>query len=254
MLLRFLLILVRIASFVAIAPFTGGMNTGISAQAKVGFSFFLALMLNGLVPQEPLQYASIFGYAAIVVKEALCGIMIGFAAQICMQVTAIAGQIVDMMAELSMVTTMDPTSGAQVTITGTVYSQVITVMMVVSGMYRYILRAIADSYQWIPVNGMVFRSDSIVEALVTFLRNFFVIGFRVALPVFIVTFIINITLGVLAKVAPQMNMFAVGIQIKVLVGLFILYLSSPMLGSAADFLLRNMRVLMEQFILAMSSL
>ena len=254
MLLRFLLILVRIASFVAIAPFTGGMNTGINAQAKVGFSFFLALMLNGLVPQEPLQYASIFGYAAIVIKEALCGIMIGFAAQICMQVTAIAGQIVDMMAGLSMVTTMDPTSGAQVTITGTVYSQVITVMMVVSGMYRYILRAIADSYQWIPVNGMVFRSDSIVEALVTFLRNFFVIGFRVALPVFIVTFVINITLGVLAKVAPQMNMFAVGIQIKVLVGLFILYLSSPMLGSAADFILRNMRVLMEQFILAMSSL
>ena len=253
-LLHLLLVFARITAFVAVAPLIGGQNTGVTNTVKVGFAVMLSILLFGTVPREELVYSSVAGYAVIVIKEVVCGLIIGFAAQICLQITAIAGQVVDMMAGLSMVTMMDPTSGSQVTITGTIYSQVFMTMMVVSGMYRYMFMALADSYQWIPVNGVILRDDSFVVTITAFLRNFFVIGFRVALPVFIVTFVLNIVLGVLAKVAPQMNMFAVGIQIKVLTGLGILFLTAGMLGSASDFIMRNMRTLMEQFIRAMSSI
>lgn len=252
-LLYALLILARIASFVAVAPLIGGNNTGVSNAVKVAFAVFFSAMLYGVVPRAALDYDSVFGYSVIVLKEVFCGIAIGLAAQLCMQVTSFAGHIVDMMSGLSMVTQMDPTSGNQVTITGTIYNQVIMAMLVVSGMYRYLFMAIADSYAWVPVNGAVFHEQAIVLSMFDFLKNFFIIGFRVALPVFLVTFTINIVLGVLAKVAPQMNMFSVGIQIKILTGMAILYLSARMLGAAADFILRNMRILMEQFIRAMSA-
>lgn len=251
-LLHLLLVFARITAFVSVAPLIGGQNTGVTNTVKVGFSALLSVLLVGTVPREELVYASVAGYAVIVIKEVVCGLIIGFAAQICLQVTAIAGQVVDMMSGLSMMTMFDPTTGSQVTITGTIYSQVFMTMMIVSGMYRYLFKALADSYQWIPLNGVVLREDSFVMAITAFLRNFFVIGFRVALPVFIVTFVLNIVLGVLAKVAPQMNMFAVGIQIKVLAGLGILFMTAGMLGSAADFILRNMRILMEQFMAAMT--
>lgn len=251
-LLYALLILTRVASFAAVAPLIGGNNTGVSNAVKVAFSVFFSILLYGVVPRAELDYTSVFGYALIVVKEALCGVAIGLGAQICMMVTSFAGQIVDMMSGLSMVTQMDPASGSQVTITGTIYNQVIMVMLVVSGMYRYLFTALADSYQWIPVSGAVFHEQTMVTAVITFIVNFFIIGFRVALPVFLVTFTLNMILGVLAKVAPQMNMFSVGIQIKILVGLAILYLTCSMMTGAADFILRNMRVVVEQFIGAMS--
>ena len=246
-----LLIFVRVSAFVSVAPLVGGQNTGVTNTVKIAFAGFLSIMLWGVVPREALAYASVFGYGAIVIKEALCGAIIGMAAQMCIQAAGFAGQIVDMMTGLSMVTMMDPTSGNQVTISATIYNQAIMVMLVVSGMYRYMISAVADSYRWIPVNGVLVQSEKLISAMIVFLRNYIVIGFRIALPVFIVTFVINFVLGILAKVAPQMNMFAVGIQIKILVGLVILYISSRMLGGAADFILHYMEVLIEQFIDAM---
>lgn len=246
-----LLIFVRVSAFVSVAPLVGGQNTGVTNTVKVMFAVFLSALLIGVVPRAEIQYASVFGYAAIVLKEALCGAIIGFGAQVCIQAAGFAGQIVDMMTGLSMVTMMDPSSGNQITISGTIYNQTIMAMLLVSGMYRHVISAIADSYHWLPVNGLVIHSEKLISAMADFLKNYIVIGFRIALPVFIVTFVMNFILGILAKVAPQMNMFSVGIQIKILTGLAVLYVSARMLGSAADFILRNMEILMEQFINAM---
>ena len=246
-----LLVFVRVSAFVAVAPLIGGQNTGVTNTAKIMFAAFLSVLLIGVVPRTEIVYSSVFGYAALVIKEVLCGALIGFATQICIQAAGFAGQIVDMMTGLSMVTMMDPSSGNQVTISGTIYNQVIMVMLVVSGMYRFMISAISDSYHWLPVNGIAIHSEQLISAMADFLKNYIVIGFRIALPVFIITFIMNFTLGILAKVAPQMNMFAVGIQIKILTGLMILYVSSRMLASAADFILRNMEILIERFINAM---
>lgn len=251
-LIFFLLIFVRVTGFVAVAPIIGGTNTGVTNIVKIGFSFMLTLLLLPVVPITELQYNSVAGYAVIIFKEVFVGIVIGFAAQVCMQVTSFAGQIADMMTGLSMATTMDPTNGESVTITATLYNQVIMAMMIISGMYRYLMSAVADSYNWIPVNGAVIRDEKFLSVMIDFLKDFFVIGFRVALPVFIVTFVVNMVLGVLAKVAPQMNMFSVGIQIKILVGYFILFISSSMLGSASNFIMRTMRTLMSSFISSMS--
>ena len=77
--------------------------------------------------------------------------------------------------------------------------------------------------------------------MVKFLGDYIVIGFRICLPVFCVILLLNAILGVLAKVSPQMNMFAVGIQLKILVGLSVLLLSASMLPDAANFIFMQMK-------------
>ncbi len=114
-------------------------------------------------------------------------------------------------------------------------------------MYQHILRGLTDSYSLIPVNGAVFDREKLLASMISFMSGYIVIGFRICLPIFIVTFILNVILGVLAKVAPQLNMFAVGMQIKVLVGLGILYITGSMMYSASDFIFSNMRKLMLEF-------
>ena len=87
----------------------------------------------------------------------------------------------------------------------------------------------------------------LLRTMLEFMKDYMVIGFRITLPVFIVSFTMNIVLGILAKVSPQLNMFAVGMQLKILVGLGILFLTSSMLSIASDFVFDQMKILIQEF-------
>lgn len=243
----FLLILVRVSCFVFIAPFFSMNNT--PRMVRIAVSFFTAMLLyNTLTPSPGVVYNSVAAYAMIVIKEAVTGLIIGFSANICTAIVSFAGSIVDMETGLSMVTLMDPTSREQTSITGVLYQYVIMLMLLVSGMYRYLLGALADSFLLIPVNGAVFKGENLVATITVFLRDYITIGFRICLPVFCTMLLLNAVLGVLAKVAPQMNMFAVGIQLKVAVGLGVLFLSCSMLSDAAGFIFTEIKKVTVAFV------
>ena len=247
----FLLILVRVASFVYICPFFGGQQT--PNLVKIGFSMLLSIMLYGAVPLVVPDYNTVMGFTVIVLKEVMVGFLIGYAVQLCELIASFAGTVVDMQIGLSMVNIFDPNTNEQVTITGSLYSQVLTMMLILTGMYQYILRALADTFTLIPINGAVINSDRLLESILIFLRDYIVIGFRICLPIFIITFITNVILGVLAKVSPQMNMFAVGIQIKIIIGLMVMFITVSMLNNASNFVFINMKELMEKFVYSMQS-
>ena len=182
-----------------------------------------------------------FGYAVIVLREGITGLLMGFAANICNSIILFAGNIIDMDIGLSMAQEFDPMTNSQVTITGNLYQYLLLLMMVVTNMHHYVLRALIDSYQVIPVNGQVFQWDSLAEAMTTYMADSFVIAFRIVLPVFACMMILNCILGIMAKVAPQMNMFAVGMQMKVLLGLTVLFLTVMLLPGISDFVFKEMK-------------
>ena len=247
----YLLIVVRIMSFIFVCPFFGGRQT--PNIVKVGYGLLLSILLYGAVPFYPPDYNTVAGYTVIVLKEAMVGLLIGFAVTLCQQITAFAGSVVDMQIGLSMVSMMDPATSQQVTITGSLYSQYLTLALIITGMYQYILKALVDSFTLIPINGAVIHSDRMLNVMLAFMKNYIVIGFRICLPIFIITFITNVILGVLAKVSPQMNMFSVGIQIKIVVGLVIMFITVTMLSDASNFIFINMKEIIQQFVYSMQS-
>ncbi|MCR5402831.1 MAG: flagellar biosynthetic protein FliR [Butyrivibrio sp.] len=247
----YLLIVVRIMSFIYVCPFFGGNQT--PNTVKIGYGLLLSILLYGAVPFYPPSYNTVAGYTVIVLKEAMVGLLIGFAVTLCQQIAAFAGTIVDMQIGLSMVSMMDPSTNQQVTITGSLYSQYLTMALIITGMYQYILHALVDSFTLIPINGAVINSDRMLQVMLDFMKDYIVIGFRICLPIFIITFITNVILGVLAKVSPQMNMFSVGIQIKIIVGLFIMFFTVSMLSDAANFIFINMKEMIQDFVYSMQS-
>ena len=247
----YLLIVVRIMSFIFVCPFLGGRQT--PNLVKIGYGLLLSILLYGAVPFYPPNYNTVAGYAVIVLKEAMVGLLIGFAVTLCQQIAAFAGTVVDMQIGLSMVSMMDPATQQQVTITGSLYSQYLTMALIITGFYQYILRALADSFTLIPINGAVINSDRMLQVMLNFMKDYIVIGFRICLPIFIITFITNVVLGILAKVSPQMNMFSVGIQIKIVVGLFIMFITVTMMKDAANFILINSKEMIQEFVKSMQS-
>ncbi len=246
----FLLVLVRITCFVYAAPFFS--MDGVPRRVKVGFSIFLAYLVYAALDRSEIVYNTLLGYAVIVMKEALTGFLIGWGAQICTTVTAFAGSVADMEIGISMVSLMDPTTRQQSTFTGVFYQYIFTLFMIFSGMYQYLLQALIDSFTLIPVNGAVFRTDALLQSIIMFLGDYITMGFRIILPIFCTMLLLNAVLGVLAKVSPQMNMFAVGMQLKVLVGLGILFLTVRMLPSAADYVFSEMKRVIVSFVGSMS--
>lgn len=243
----FLLILTRISCFVFVAPFFSMRNTPM--RIRVGISVFTAALLyQSLTPSDYAEYNTVLEYAVIVMKEAVTGLLLGLGASICTSIMNFAGAIADMETGLSMVTLMDPSSREQSSITGVFYQYVLMLMMIATGMYRYLFAALADTFTLIPVNGAIFHGDRLVDAMLQFLGDYVIIGFRIVLPIFCTILLLNAILGVLAKVSPQMNMFAVGMQLKILVGLGVFFLTANMLPGTADFIFEEMKRVMNSFI------
>lgn len=243
----FLLIFMRITGFVYAAPFFSMRNTPM--RIRVGISFFTAMLLyQSLTPSDYMGYSTVLEYAIIVMKEVVVGLLIGFGASACTTIMNFAGAIADMETGLSMVTLMDPATQQNSSITGVFYQYVMMLMMIATGMYRYLFAALADTFILIPVSGAVFHGDRLVDAMLQFLGDYIIIGFRIVLPIFCAILLLNAILGVLAKVAPQMNMFAVGMQLKILVGLSVFFLTANMLPGAADFIFEEMKHVMNSFV------
>lgn len=246
-LIYFLLVFTRVSCFVFIAPFFSMQGT--PARVKIVLSAFVSILLyETLTPAPEITYNSMIGFTLIVLKEAVTGLLVGFGANICTSIVNFSGAIADMETGLSMVTLMDPATKQNASFTGVLYQYAFMMMLIASGMYRYLLQALADTFVLIPVNGAVFHSDRLLNSMLQFLKDYILIGFRIVLPIFCVILMLNAILGVLAKVAPQMNMFAVGMQLKVLVGLSILFLSVGMMPGAADFIFREMKDIIQSFV------
>ena len=245
----FLIVFVRVSCFIFTAPFFSMSNT--PKNVRVVLSFFLSVLLYYVVPETDLVYETLVGYLMIVLKEATVGLLIGFAANLCTTIVSFAGHVADMEMGLSMASVFDPTTKQSVTISGVYYNYMIMLMMILSGMHRYLIKALAETYILIPGNGSVIKSVRRLASMLEFMGNYLVIGFRICLPVFVVMLLLNAVLGVLAKVSPQLNMFAVGIQMKVLVGICVLFLTTSMLPDAGNFIFDQMKHMIVSFVEAM---
>ena len=148
----------------------------------------------------------------------------------------------------SMVNVFDPVTKEQVSISGTLYNYLVMLCLLCSGLHTYVLRALIDSYQVIPINEAVFNLNGLYQGMVEFLGDYVIIGFRICLPIFMSIMVLNVVLGVLAKVAPQMNMFVIGMQLKILVGLVVMFVTVYLLPSISNFIYSETKKMLVTFI------
>ena len=233
----FLMILVRISAFVYTAPFLSTRN--VPFRVKTGLAVCIAVLVQSVTEYEPLIYTGVIGFALMVMKEAVAGAAMGFFANVSQYILAFVGQRMDIDIGFSMVSEFNAVSQSEVTITGTFYSYAVILVMMVSDLHLHIVRAIIESFQLIPVGGAVIDVD-IYKLMLVFITDYFILGFRIVLPVYAAILLVDTILGILAKVAPQMNMFAVGIQIKIAVGIVMLYLMVRLIPYVSELIFEEM--------------
>ncbi len=233
-----MLVLARTGGFIATAPLFS--NRSINTRLRLLISICLAITLFTSMDVPLPEYSTIFGYTVLLVKELLIGLSVGFISSFVMAVIYMAGEFIDREIGFTMATTFDPSVGANVTITAEIYDKMIYLVILITNLHVYILKALVQTFEAVPLGHVNINFGFMFTEVLGLIGQYFSIGFMIAMPVFLSTIILNVVLGVISKSSPQMNMFAIGMQLKVLGGLLMLSIITMYIPSVANYLVEKM--------------
>ncbi|WP_312029505.1 flagellar biosynthetic protein FliR [Paenibacillus sedimenti] len=210
----FLLIFCRITSFFVVVPVLSSRN--VPTMFKIGLSIFISLIaFTTLSINEPVLIDG--QYVLLILREMLVGIVLGFLAYIFFTVVQTAGAIMDMQIGFSMANVIDPLTGVSTPMLGNLKYMVAVLLFLTFDGHHYFIRAIIDSYQWIPLNNQLFDriyNGQISDFLFQSFSKMFYLSFQLAAPVVAALFLADLGLGLLTRVAPQFNIFVIGAPLK----------------------------------------
>lgn len=223
----FLLVFARMTGLFVIAPIFG--RRSIPAFFKVILSFLCALLICGTVRFDGLPaQKGVLGFAMAVLLEFLAGIIIGFVSFAILSAVYVAGEIIDMQIGFGIVNIIDPVSNVQAPITSNFYMIIATLFMLIFNGHHMLLKALFESFEKVEP-GFVIIKPEIVYSVSNIMSSMFTTGFKIAVPVTVVMLVTDVVLGVLSKTVPQINVFVVGMPLKILLGFFILLFCIPVL-------------------------
>ncbi|MFF2089024.1 flagellar biosynthetic protein FliR [Paenibacillus sp. NPDC058174] len=223
----FLLIFCRITAFFVVAPLFS--MRGVPNAFKIGLGFFISFivfmtygMKQTVVPDAQ--------YILFIFREVLVGLLIGYIVYLFFTVVQTAGALMDLQIGFAMANVVDPMTGTSAPLLGNFkYMLLIMIFLIMNG-HHYLLTALMDSYQWIPLDNELFGrlyEGSITEFLTKAVGHTFMLALQIAAPLTVSMFLTDAGLGFLAKTAPQYNVFVIGIPLKIIIGLFVLILLMP---------------------------
>lgn len=229
--ITFLLILFRIGGMMVSAPLFS--MPSIPPQVKIGLSFAMALIFMPFHSADFVVPTNLVQFAVIGVQEVAIGILLGFAASLIFSAIQMAGEFISIQMGLSVATVLDPITHTQAPLMGQLYFYFALLVFLSLNAHHALILGIDRSFAWIPLGDFITNGGLMTERMLVMARDMFVIALLVGLPVMGLLLITEAALCFVAKVMPQMNIFMVGMPLKVGVGLLAIMLSLPYFG---DFL------------------
>jgi len=227
-------VFVRMLGFFIIVPTLSSGNIPMQARIFLTLAFAI-LAFTGNMVELPAYDATFIGFAILLIMEFAIGLLIGLVVMIIFSLFHFVGQLMDFQMGFGMVNVFDPFTMTQTPITGNLYFLIISLFFVVSGAVAHVIRIMFQSFSEIAIGqGDILGNANLMRLFVDLVIYYFFFGIRVAMPMIGTIMIVNIVLGIMVKAIPQMNVFVVGMPLKVLVGLVIVYLTMPFLISAFD--------------------
>ncbi|ERP39328.1 flagellar biosynthetic protein FliR [Chitinivibrio alkaliphilus] len=226
----FLLAFIRITIFLHFMPLFD--QSFIPVQVRAGLAFFLVVILfNSIytVADLPLV-SSLWEFAGIVIREMILGMLVGYLFRSLFAAVSFAGRVVDMQLGFAMLQIPDPIlEGEQTSATGMLQLLVFALVFLISQGHYYLFLAIEHSFHIIPPGEIVMAGDTLFQIALFTIVALTEMALRLALPLMAILMITSMTLGVVAKTMPQMNVFFVGMPLKILIGFSVLVVLLPIL-------------------------
>jgi flagellar biosynthesis protein FliR len=218
------LLFVRVSGLLISSPIFGRKN--VPSIAKIGFCAVLTVVfISGLpAPAAYPVYNNLLTYALILVRELAFGMAMGFILTAMFNLTMTAGALMDYQIGYSMASIYDFQNNMQTPITGSLFNIMLLILFLMVDGHLKLIEVIQKTITAIPIGSAMAPPDILWVAAEVMTKSF-VLSVMVAMPILAAGVLIEIALGAVIKTVPQMNMFVVGIPVKIIVGLIVMLLT-----------------------------
>ncbi|MDD2218016.1 MAG: flagellar biosynthetic protein FliR [Eubacteriales bacterium] len=222
----FLLISCRMAALVFFSPIFGRRN--IPAAAKVGLSLWIAFFAL-----HDLQYIEVIDYTSLelilsMLKEFAVGFAMGAVVQMFFAIFYMGGELIDLQMGLSMALMYDPTSNTQVSISGNLIVAMYTMLFFITNSHLNLFAIAIKSYNVVPI-GFEAINAKVGIYFAELFGYILIYAVQLALPVIITEIIVEVAVGILMRVVPNINVFVINLQLKIIVGLIVIMTIIPVI-------------------------
>ena len=250
MLILFALVVMRMSGAVVFNPVLG--RTNLPRTAKGAMVLMLSLLLYlGVEGNLQHQPANLIEFGVMLLKELMVGFVIGYSMELGFMVIRFASSIIDQTMGLSMAQTYDPQYNTQMTITSNLYYTFLFLLFLAGDGHVRLLALFFSSARLIPFGQVTIDTGLARMMLETFTANI-TMGLQLAFPIIAMELVTEAAVGILMRMIPQINVFAVNFQLKIIVGLMmLLFMFSPM-SERLYVIIDNMFMYMQQLFIVMS--
>jgi len=227
----FIFPLARILGLLAAAPVFN--SVAMPKRIRLAFGIVVTLALLPVLPPMPAIPAGSWVGLAILTQQMLIGILLGLTLRIAFAAIDLAGELIGLQMGLSFAVFYDPQNAGQTPVLSEFLGLIVTLVFLAMNGHLLTLSVLAESFKLLPVSATPISAGSFASFL-AWSSVLFSAGLLLALPLITALLITNLAMGVLARVAPQLNIFAVGFPVTLTSGFVILMFSIPYFGAAME--------------------
>ena len=220
----------RCAALLTAAPLFGAAY--VPTRVRLALALTLALVLAPVVPAPAVDPFSLAGLL-LVLQQVLVGLLLGIAVRLVLVVFDLAGQVISQTMGLGFAAMVDPSTGAQVPAVSQLYLLLASLVFVTLNGHLLMVQVLAHSFEVVPVGGAGIEIESFWQ-LASRAGWVFGAGVLLALPAVTAMLVVNLAFGVMTRAAPQLNLFAVGFPLTLLMGFVVILLTLPGVLSEVD--------------------
>ncbi len=225
--LNFFLILARVGSILFFGPVFN--SSLIPSQLKVGLALTLAVLIYPFVSKItfPIDKLDIINYTLLLALELGIGITIGFLSTFIFAAIQTAGQLIGFSMGLAIANVLDPITNEQVSEISHLQNIFALMIFLLLNGHHIFIESCMHSFTFIPLGGF-FIKMSFLKLLLKFGSEIFIIALQISAPMVVSLYIVDLSFGIISRIAPQANIMIVGLPIKLFVGFFFLMMSMPL--------------------------
>jgi len=189
--------------------------------AKLAFIVWITLIVAPLVQSPAILTIDSLSFILLIFKELLLGYFLGYVVQLYLYMLLFVGDLLDYQFGLSMAKVFDPQTFVQVSIIGNLFQLLFIVLFFVSNSHLMFIQMITSSFNYIALESW-FSLSSVIPFILDLFISVFMLVIKLALPMIVAAFTLEISMGILMKLIPQIHVFVINIQVKVMLGIFLL--------------------------------
>lgn len=228
----FIFPLSRILGLMATAPVFN--NAALPRQLRLIVGLAVAVALVPALPPMPAVTAGSWAGLAILAQQMVIGLLMGLTLRIVFVAIDVAGEMIGFQMGLSFAVFYDPQNASQTPVVSELLGLIAILLFLAMNGHLLTLSVLAESFSLLPVTSSPVIAATGFSALVAWAAIIFSAGVLLSLPLVAALLIANIAMGVLSRVAPQLNLFAVGFPVTIMAGFAVLAVSLPYIGSALE--------------------